>query len=196
MKNHPFNIGFTRIKKYSFIISLFFALIFIIPNFINRVKLGINFKGGTLLIYSYNGEINKEEIQNKLEAETNKKLYLQQVSNIKDRNNEIIITLPSSLKINEARNFDKILKNNFKANNFEIIEINSVQSTVGYKFLASCLIAAALIIVFIMIFIAIKFRNIGGFKRGISVIIVLFYNAIIAVGVFIFLKNLLTVQLH
>ncbi|MGN1034777.1 MAG: protein translocase subunit SecF [Oscillospiraceae bacterium] len=187
MKNNK-QIDFMAIKKYSFILSIFLILIIAIVTFTKGVDLDIQFKGGSILTYSYEGTLNKETLQKKLTDEMQMSINIQQASDVRTEAKNVIIALPNSLISQEVENINKILNNNFKENNFQNIAISNINPTMDHEFFIKCLVAMGLVLIFMILFIAFRFRKIGGILGGITAVLALIHDVIMIFGAFVLLK--------
>ena len=188
MKNNKKQIDFMKIKKYPFILSIFLVLIIAVVTFTKGVDLDIQFKGGSLLTYYYEGTLNKETLQKKLADEMQMSVNIQQASDVKTKAKNVIIALPNSLTSQEVENINKILNNSFKGNNFQNIAISNINPTMGHEFFIKCLVAMELVLIFMVLFIAFRFRKIGGVLGGVTAVLALIHDVIMIFGAFVLLK--------
>jgi preprotein translocase subunit SecF len=72
------------------------------------------------------------------------------------------------------------LKSNFKDNNFKALDGNTVNPTLAGSFLVKSLFAVVLAGILVVVYIGIRFRNIGGISAGVSAFVALLHDAIIA----------------
>ncbi len=187
MKNKK-QIDFMAIKKYPFILSIFLILIIAIVTFTRGVDLDIQFKGGSLLTYSYEGTLNRKTLQKKLADEMQMSVNIQQTSDVKTKAKNIIIALPNSLTSQEIEGINKILNNNFKGNDFQNITISNINPTMGHEFFIKCLVAMGLVLIFMILFIAFRFRKIGGVLGSFTAVLALIHDVIMIFGTFVLLK--------
>lgn len=188
MKSNKKQIDFMKLKKYPFILSIFLILIIAVVTFTKGVDLDIQFKGGSLLTYSYEGTLNKETLQIKLADEMQMSVNIQQASDVKTKAKNVIIALPNSLTSQEVENINKILNNNFKENNFQNIAISNINPTMGHEFFIKCLVAMGLVLIFMVLFIAFRFRKIDGVLGGFTAVLALIHDVIMIFGAFVLLK--------
>ena len=73
-----------------------------------------------------------------------------------------------------------LLEKNFKDNNFKSLESNTVNPTLAGAFLVKSLVAVLLAGVLVVVYIGLRFRNIGGFSAGVCAFAALMHDVIIA----------------
>ncbi|MDO4749172.1 MAG: protein translocase subunit SecF, partial [Eubacteriales bacterium] len=64
----------------------------------------------------------------------------------------------------------------FPDNNFENSETQSVESTMGFKFLLKCLTAVLIACALMVLYVTIRFKRIGGFSAGMMALVALFHD--------------------
>ena len=73
-----------------------------------------------------------------------------------------------------------VLENNFKDNTFKLNGANTVNPSLAGSFFVKALVAVALAAIFVIVYIGIRFRKIGGVSAGIAALIALVHDVIIA----------------
>lgn len=68
----------------------------------------------------------------------------------------------------------------FKANEFKLSESNTVNPTLAGEFLIKSLVAVAIAAGFIILYVSIRFRKIGGFRAAVCSVVALVHDVIIA----------------
>src|SRR5699024_7014083 len=68
---------------------------------------------------------------------------------------------------------------------FTLLESNSVDATMGAKFFQQCLACFVLTAILLLIYIALRIRKIGGLSAGLSAIVALLHDVLIAFFVFV-----------
>ena len=70
---------------------------------------------------------------------------------------------------------------------FSLIESNSVDATTGSEFFGKCLVAVILAAVFMIIYVALRFKKIGGMSAGVTAIIAIVHDCLIVYFSFVIL---------
>ncbi len=186
--NSKFNFDFVGRKKLFFGISIAMIAISILSTFIFGANLDIQFKGGTILTYIYDGEIDQAQF----EADATEALGGMGVTSTVGEDfstgrNNIQLSLISNDGLTSDKQFEltNTLTEKYSENSIELIESSDVSPSSGKEFFFKCLVAVLLSFIVLVIYIAIRFKNIGGWLAGICAIIALLHDCIIVYGTFI-----------
>lgn len=181
------NFDFIAKRKLFLIISVALLAVGLICNLVMGVELDIDFKGGTLLKYSYENALDeaaaKEFIQTKLEG-----AEIDITENGESGLKTIVISLADEIDTETQTTFVEMLKKQFPDNNIKEIETNSLQPSYGRTFFAKCWMAIALASLFLVIYVGLRFRKIGGVSAGIMALLALLHDILIAYFVFVIFR--------
>ncbi len=183
-----FNIPVMEKKKIFFIISASLVIFSILSTFIFGAKLDIQFKGGTLITYLYDGDINTDQFRTDvIDALGGLDVKITTGSDFNTGRNNIRVSLISNAGLTADKQIalTDALEEKYAANNIVLLESTDVSPSAGSEFFKKCLVAAALASVVLIIYIGIRFKNIGGWMAGICAIIALFHDIIIVYGAFV-----------
>lgn len=186
MRNFNF-VG--NLKKCLMISAALFALI-VVGMFVFGINLDIEFRGGSIITYSYDGDVDLGSFQKVANDATGTDTSAQKSENIVTGQQTIIISLPGnqSLSVEAMESVTESLRTEFPDNNIQTMEISNVNPTIGSEFLFKCLVAMAVASVFMIIYIAFRFRKIGGMSAGVASVLALIHDVIIAFGVFVLFR--------
>jgi len=158
----------------------------LLVNLVFGVELDINFKGGTLIKYSYEGNIDLVEF-NDLASKTAKADFNASFSKIKDSD---VIELSTSDEL-DVETMDKLeakLQKEYKSNKLKQLSSNSLNASMSRMFFIKCLVAVVLAVVFLLVYIALRFRNIGGLTAGAMAVTALVNDLLIAYFAFVIFR--------
>lgn len=183
---------FVSKTKIFVIISASVIALTVIFSFVLGVKVDIRFKGGSMLTYSYTGEITEADTA-KVAADVKSLENVPEVSVTTGTSftgglNTMVISFASDEKMDD----DTLNAINAKVeaalpdNNVENIDTTNVSASSGTSFLISCVIAVAVAFVLLAIYIAFRFQKIGGLSAGIIAIICLLHDVAITYAVYVF----------
>lgn len=174
-------IGFYKKRWVFFTISLVIMLIGIIFVFVKGVQLDIQFKGGSLLKYSYEGEINADEVADAATTLLNRPVTTQLTSDISTGDNRLIINIAGNygLDAKDQDSFDASLKEKFPDSNLKLSESSMVEPFFGKKFLRDGLTAIVLSGLLVMIYVWIRFKRMGGLSAGVMALVALFHDVLV-----------------
>ena len=173
-------------RKIFFSVSIALILIGILCNIFLGVQLDISFKGGTLLKYSFTGDIDEPKLDAFI-TDTLKKDVDTTLSTDGDVN-LINVSLVEELSLDETTALTTALTKEYPKSELKLINSNSLDPTMGTMFFVKCLVAIALACVFLLIYVALRFRKIGGLSAAVMAIIALLNDILIAYFAFIIFR--------
>ncbi len=183
-----FNINFIGNRKKFFIISIAAVAISLLSTFVFGASLDIQFKGGTILTYVYDGEIDAAQLVSDASAVLGGTgINYTTGTDFSTGKNNIQLSLISNSGLTSDKQFEltNTLSEKYAANNLDLVESSDVSPSSGKEFFAKCLVAVVFSSIVLIIYIAIRFKNIGGWLAGLCAIIALFHDCIIVYGTFI-----------
>ena len=173
-------------RKIFLIIAAAVLLIGLLFNLIFGTKLDISFKGGTLLTYSYTGEIDADAVKD-FASDTVGKDFSVNLSTSADMT-IIKLTLADNLTLEESTKLQTALTEQFKANELTDKGSNTLPPTMGKMFFVKCLVAIALAAVLLLVYIAFRFRKIGGWSAAVVAILALIHDMLVSYFAFIIFR--------
>lgn len=154
------------------------------------VHMDVEFKGGSMVTLAYQGEADLNALKSTISNELNQSnLTLQTGSDISG-SQTLTVTLPGSqtLTTEQLDNLLTTLNEQFPDNAFTQNEVSNVNATIGKEFLLKSVVALVAACVLIMLYVAYRFRRIGGFKAGATAIVALLHDLFVVFGVFVILR--------
>lgn len=184
------NVNFVGNKNKFFIFSGIMIFLIIIATIINGIKLDIQFQGGYIFTYSYDGDIDKDKLESDISKVLNKQVSVQKTSDLINGLNRIVISFGADKSIdnNIQRKLNNLLETKFAKNNLKEIQVNNVDPTVGKEFFAKCMVAVVFAASIMIVYIAVRFKKIGGWVAGFMAVIALLHDVIMVYGTFVILK--------
>ena len=187
-KTPSINFIGNRKKFYTFSCALI-AIVLVFCG-IFGVKMDVEFKGGSMVTLSYEGEADLNALKSTISTELNKSnLTLQTGSDISG-SQTLTVTLPGgeTLTTEQMNSLLTTLNEQYPANNFVQNEVNNVDATIGKEFLLKSIVALIAACVLILLYVAYRFRKIGGLKAGSTAIVALLHDMFVVFGVFVILR--------
>ena len=191
-------MNFTGASKIFFGISIAIFVVGIICNVLFGTTLDIQFTGGTIIRYNYVGELNTDEMKEVIQTNTEDTVSFSISDNItvaedgSQLQNGYLLSVQFSGKqtitTEIMENVTKSLQDKYPDNKFEVMESQSVESSMGWKFFAKCLCAVALACVLMVIFVTFRFKKIGGLSAGVMALVALFHDVIMIYFTFVILR--------
>ena len=154
------------------------------------VHMDVEFKGGSMVTLAYQGEADLNALKSAISGELNQSnLTLQTGSDISG-SQTLTVTLPGSqtLTTEQLDNLLTTLNEQFPDNAFAQNEVSNVNATIGKEFLLKSVVALVAACVLIMLYVAYRFRRIGGFKAGATAVVALLHDLFVVFGVFVILR--------
>ena len=149
---------------------------------IRGVHLAIEFKGGTLITYTYQGDIDSNAVSSAVSEIVGSSVVVRTGESLDSGGKQITISFVSKegLTADRQTELTNALREKFASNALEIYDSNDVSPSSGREFLLKCFIAVLFAAVVVIIYIAIRFRNIGGWSAGVCSIFALCMDILVA----------------
>ena len=188
-----FHIRFFENRKKYYLVSLTVIVIGLIFNVIFGTHLDIQFTGGAVIQYSFNGEASQDEIASIVSEETGRTAVSVVINeNVQTESGEsglksatVSFGGTDSITLEEQTAVMEKLNERYPDAGFEVVSSNSINPVMGRSFFLKCLIAVVMAAVLLIVYIAFRFRKIGGASAGITAIIALLHDVVIVYFTFI-----------
>ena len=187
-KTPSINFIGNRKKFYTFSCALIAVVLVFCGIF--GVKMDVEFKGGSMITLAYEGDADLNDLKSTIGTELGKSnLTLQTGSDISG-NQTLTVTLPGSdtLTTEQLDNLLAALNEQYPDNDFVQSEVSNVDATIGKEFLLKSVVALVAACVLILLYVAYRFRKIGGLKAGSTAIVALLHDMFVVFGVFVLLR--------
>ena len=175
-------------RKVFFILSAVLIAVILVCCFVRGVQISIEFKGGTLAEYAYNGSVNENDIAS-LATEYLGTPVKTQLGETFTGEKQTTFTLSFSMdKPFSAEMQDELLtkiQEKYPDAGIEALETNDVAATSGKQFLAKCSVAAVFAAIVLILYIAWRFKRISGWSAGIFAVVALLHDLCIVFGTFV-----------
>lgn len=184
------HINFVGNRKKYYAFSGVLIAVVVLFSFVFGVKMDVEFKGGTMLTLGYQNEIDLEALETTIETATSQTdLTLQTGTDIAG-NQTLTVTMPGSdnMTTEEVGALLTTLNEQYPDNAFDENEINNVNPTIGKEFLLKSVVAVVTACLLILVYVAYRFRKVGGLEGGATAIVALLHDLIIVYGVFVLLR--------
>lgn len=174
-------------KKIWFIISLALIAAIAVITIIKGVEIAIEFKGGTIISYSYEGDASIKDAQSDIEDLLKTPVVIQEGENLSGNSNSFSISFSydTGLSVENQTALTELLQEKFPDNKVALLDSNDVNPTSGKEFFLKCAIASVLAAALIIIYIALRFKKISGWSAGVCAVIGLLHNLIFVFGTFV-----------
>ena len=174
-------------RKIWFTISIVLIVIAILASFFPGVKLDIQFSGGTIVTYSFNGDLDKGEFQSSIENSLGQKVSLREQNDVNTGATNYVITLNSKSGVTPDQQIavNTALNEKFPGADIQTASISNVDPSIGRDFLLKSVVAVAVASILMIVYIAFRFRKMNGWSAGVIAVAALVHDLIIAYGAFV-----------
>lgn len=193
-QKQPKQINFAALRKKFLAASAALMAVILLSAVVFGVQLDTEFTGGAMITLRYEGSFELAEVQQTASAalESNG-LTLQTGENVATGDQTLKISMPG----NETVTTDQVgslleqLNQEHPDNAFAQLSLSNVSATMGTKFLKKSLVAVVVALVLILLYIALRFRKIGGLTGGMMAVLALINDLMVVFGTFVVLRTAL-----
>lgn len=184
-KSDSKNFDFCSKKKMILGILIGVVVIFAGGLIARGANFALEFSGGTMVTYNYTGEIDTNETSDTVREIVNVPVNVRKGESIDSDGKQIIISFTSEDGLNVDRQVEmtEALQAKFPDSNIELFDSTDVSPSSGREFLLKCLVAVIFAAVIVIIYIAVRFRKIGGWSAGVCSVLALLHDLLVALAV-------------
>ena len=171
-------------KKMILAIVICVAVALVAGIVIRGVNFAIEFKGGTVLTYDYTGDLDTNAVQSSIGEIVSVPVSVRSGESLDSGGKQITVSFTSEEGLNADRQHEltEKLQSSFPDNALSLFDSNDVSPSSGREFLLKCLIAIIFAAVVIIIYIAIRFKKIGGWSAGVCSVFALCHDLLTALA--------------
>lgn len=183
-----FKIDFVKNLKKIGLLSGTLIVVIIAAIFMRGIQLDIQFKGGTILTYSYTGEVEENAITSKMAELGYDNATVQFTDEVASDSKSVKISMTTQgLSPEQLIEINNGLSASFKDNKFTQTSVSNVSPSIGKDFFAKSLVSIGFASLIMILYIGYRFRKIGGLSAGVMAIVALVHDIFIIFGTFILL---------
>lgn len=182
--------NFVGHRKVYFTISTLILVACIICAAFFGIKLDIQFKGGSIITYNYEGSIDETEFKKDIENVLNERVTIQKTKNAITGSDNLVVSLadPKGISSEKQMELTNKVEEKYAENNIQTLSINIVDPTIGKEFLTKCIVAVTFASALMILYVGFRFRTIGGVSAGVMAVIALFHDIIVVFATFVILR--------
>ncbi len=171
-------------KKMILAIVICVAVALVAGIIIRGVNFAIEFKGGTVLTYDYTGDIDTNKVQSSVGEIAGVPVNVRSGESLDSGGKQLTVSFTSEEGLNADRQHEltEKLQADFPDNALSLFDSNDVSPSSGREFLLKCLIAIIFAAIVIIIYIAVRFRKIGGWSAGVCSVFALCHDLLVALA--------------
>ena len=182
--------NFVGKKKIYFSISILILVACIVCAGVFGIKLDIQFKGGSIITYNYEGSIDDKEFKADIENVLGEKVSVQKTQNAITGSDNFVVSLAAAKGIGSDKQMEltDTLETKYAANKLETLSINIVDPTIGKEFLYKCIVAVAFAAILMIVYVGFRFKTIGGVSAGVMAVVALLHDIMVVFATFVILR--------
>lgn len=182
------NFDFVGKTKIFALISAVLIAATVAGTFIMGVDVDIRFKGGTMITYSYEGELNTNEVKAQVESLGTTKATVTTGTSFTGNLNTVVVSFAADEKMDDDMliKVSEHLEKTFPDNKIVNMDTTNVSASAGTQFFISCLVAVVAAFALLVIYIAFRFKKIGGWSAGVIAIICLLHDVVLTYAVYVY----------
>ena len=187
-------VNFVALRKKFLTFSACLMAVILLCAAVFGVHLDTEFTGGAMITLSYEGSFDQSAVQKTAAAALeNTGLTLQTGENVATGDQTLKISMPGTETVTteQVENLLDSLNENYPDNQFAQLSLSNVSAAMGTKFLQKSLVAVVFALVLILLYIALRFKNIGGLTGGMMAVLALVNDLMVVFGTFVLLRTAL-----
>ena len=176
-----FNIDFYKNKKIFFAVSIALLVIGLVCTIVIGPKLDLQFAGGAMIRYSVDGDVDSNEIASLVQEATGRNVSVATNQSLSEEGYQVTVSFAGNeaVSLEEQQEIAQTLSDAYADRTFAVVESSSVDPTMGARFFQKCLVCMVITFVILLVYIALRFRKIGGLSAGVTAIIALLHDGLL-----------------
>lgn len=183
-------IDFYGHRKIYYTISACLIALLVICVAVFGVKVDIQFTGGLIATYSYEGDLDFAAVEQTASEVTGYGVTSDSSESLSSGEKQIALNFSTKdgLSVEMEDALTSTLEETYADNNLQYVSIDSVAANMGTDFLVKCLVAVFAAFILMIVYIAIRFRRIGGWSAGVTGVIALLHDVLMVFAVFVIFR--------
>ncbi|MDR2558344.1 MAG: protein translocase subunit SecF [Oscillospiraceae bacterium] len=184
------NFDIVENKRVFIIIPVVLLAVVIIFTLVFGAVVSIEFTGGTIMTYSYTGELDFGQIKSEIEDLDFGSVNITGGSAFNTDIELINVAFSSNegLSAEQLSSVTARLAAAFPENGIMLENSQNVSPSTGLRFFLKCLVAFVFAFILFIIYIALRFKKLGGWSTGVFALLALSVDVMVVVSVFIFFR--------
>ena len=185
-------VDFVALRKRFLTVSSCLMAAIVLCAVVFGVRLDTEFTGGAMITLRYEDSFALSDVQaTAAEALGSKDLTLQTGENVATGEQTLKISMPGTETVttDEVQTLLDSLNEQYPENAFAQLSLSNVSAAMGTKFLQKSLMAVVFALAVILLYIAFRFKNIGGLTGGMMAVLALLNDLMVVFGTFVLLRT-------
>lgn len=165
-------------KKYFYIFSVAVIVITLLLAVILGVNVAIEFKGGTIITYSYSGEVDGNAVASTAQEITGLSCEISYGESVSDGSETISLSFADSTGMDTEiqAELTDTLEAEYASSSLTLYSSQDVNPSTGSGFFGKCMVAVLVSAIVMIIYIGFRFRKIGGWVAGVCAVVALVHD--------------------
>lgn len=174
-------------RKLFYTVSCSLFAVFAAVTIIVGLNVAIEFKGGTIITYTYEGSIATADVEKLVTDSIGETAIVTEGEDFASGKQTLKLSFSSDDGISNEKqtNLAKAMNEKYPDNKIEVLESTDVAASNGIEFFFKCLVACAFALVITVIYIGFRFRKIGGLSAGCFAVLALIHDMCMVYGCFV-----------
>ena len=185
-------VDFVALRKRFLTVSSCLMAAIVLCAVVFGVRLDTEFTGGAMITLRYEDSFALSDVQaTAAKALGSKDLTLQTGENVATGEQTLKISMPGTETVttDEVQTLLDSLNEQYPENAFAQLSLSNVSAAMGTKFLQKSLVAVVFALAVILLYIALRFKNIGGLTGGMMAVLALLNDLMVVFGTFVLLRT-------
>ncbi len=155
------------------------------------IQLDIQFRGGSILQYSYTGDLDPDAAAELIENEIGQPVSAQITEDFATDATSLVVNLAGnkSLTTDQQTQIRELLTSSYPDNNIQVEDVQTVDAFIGKEMLIKGIVALLIASVLIVGYVWVRFISISGPSAGVFALLALLHDILIAFFVFVFMRS-------
>ncbi len=170
-------------RKLVVIIAAIIIVAAVVGVIVRGVNVAIEFRGGTVITYDCAADVDINKAEGVVKEIVDTSVSIRTGENIETGGKQITVSFTSEegLTVDRQVELTEALQKAFPEADMVLSDSNDVNPTTGKEFFLKCIVAVLFAAVLIIIYIAIRFKKIGGWSAGLCSVLALLHDLLVAV---------------
>ena len=174
-------------RKLFYGISCGLIAVFAAVTVIVGLNVAIEFKGGTIITYTYEGNVATGDVEQLVADTIGENAIVTEGEDFSSGKQTLKLSFSSDEGISSDKQtqLTNAMNEKFADNSIEVLESTDVAASNGIEFFFKCLVAVVFALIITVIYIGFRFRKIGGLSAGCFAVLALIHDMCMVYGTFV-----------
>lgn len=177
-------------RKLWFTIPCVVLVVTLVASLVFGVELDINFRGGSLVTYSFEGAVDKGQFEDTIQQAFGQQISVQEQQDVvTGRTNYVAnLSVKEGISPDQQIAITSALQEKFPDNKIEVVSTSNVDPAIGRDFFVKSMVAVAAAAVLMILYIAYRFRRMGGWSAGVFSVVALLHDVMYVFAAFVLFR--------